>query len=189
MARTLDCRAVIVTTGTFLRGLMHTGEAKPKAAASAKPPPPDSPAALHNSAWNWAASKPARRRAFTAIRSTFPRSSRSRAMHSRCRFPISTNIAKIGPLHCRRSTAGSAPPTSRFTRSSAPIFTAPRCTAARFKAPARAIAPASKTKSSALPTKPATRFSSNPKASTPTKFTATASAPRCRPTCRNRSSA
>ena len=34
MARTIRCRAVIVTTGTFLRGLMHTGETQDRQAAA-----------------------------------------------------------------------------------------------------------------------------------------------------------
>ncbi|MCY2950787.1 MAG: FAD-dependent oxidoreductase [Planctomycetota bacterium] len=43
----LSCRAVIVTTGTFLRGLMHTGEQKTEGGRFADPPlapsPPPSP--------------------------------------------------------------------------------------------------------------------------------------------------
>ena len=35
---TLSCRAVIVTTGTFLRGLMHTGEQKTEGGRFAEPP-------------------------------------------------------------------------------------------------------------------------------------------------------
>jgi len=45
---------VIVTTGTFLRGLMHTGRNKPRAAGLAKPPPRDYPHVSQNWALNLA---------------------------------------------------------------------------------------------------------------------------------------
>ena len=63
----LACRAVIVTTGTFLRALMHTGEAqdrrRPRRRSGGHA---GCPAAWRGSAWNSAASRPARRRGSNA---------------------------------------------------------------------------------------------------------------------------
>jgi tRNA uridine 5-carboxymethylaminomethyl modification enzyme len=69
-----------------------------------------------------------------------------------------------GIAHPSRCRAGSPIPTSAPTTSSAPVLTAAPCSPARSTASARAIARAWKTRSTALPTRKATRFSWSPRA-------------------------
>ena len=101
-----------------------------------------------------------------------------RRKRKRGRTHLSAPVATLARRRCRRCRAIWARPTRRFTRSSAPICIAHRCIPARFNPPGRAIARASKTRSCASPTRISITSSWSPRASTPTRSTATASARR-----------
>ena len=141
----LAAGAVVLTTGTFLAGLIHIGERKIPAgrvgrgavdralADAARVRPCDGPAQDRHAAPAGrphdrlgVARGPARRRSAGAV--LVP--DRRRSRRPRC-------------------PATSPGPRRRPTRSSAPICTGRRCIPGRSKAPARAIAPRSRTRSSA----------------------------------------
>ena len=89
------------------------------------------------------------------------RATACRVAQDRCRCSASWAAPTCIRSRCR---AGSRTPTSARTTSSAPASTAARCSPARSKASGRATARASKTRSTALPTRTATRSSWSPKA-------------------------
>ena len=80
-------RAVVLTTGTFLQALMHTGEAKTPGGRAGEGTTAGISGALAAARLStWRASRPARRRGSMAARSTMARWSFSRATTSRSRF-------------------------------------------------------------------------------------------------------
>ena len=85
--RGLSRRAVMLTTGTFLQALMHTGEAKTPGGRAGEGTTAGISGALDAARLSsWRDSRPARRRGSTAARSITPAANCSRATTIRSRF-------------------------------------------------------------------------------------------------------
>ncbi len=79
--------AVILTTGTFLQGLIHIGPKRIPAGRVGEAPAIGLSKTLYGLGSTWAGSRPGRHRASTLSRSTGPASKSSRGTSRRCRFP------------------------------------------------------------------------------------------------------
>ena len=129
-----------------------------------------------------AGSRPARRRASTAARSTMPASTAQPGDDPPEPFSTLTAAITNPQVACAITATTAATPRAdpRQPRTSR------RCMPARSRRPACATAPRSRTRWCASPTARATRSSSSPRASTIRRSTRTASRPRCRRRCRQR---
>ena len=161
--RRLACGAAVLTTGTFLRGMIHIGESRSRPAGSARRRRLGLSAMLERAGFALGrlktgtpprldgrtidferAGAPARRRRSGAVLEPDGRGSRRRS-----------------------ATASSPAPPPRPTPSSAHnLDRAPLFSGRDHRARARAIAPRSRTRWCASPTATATRSSSNPRGST-----------------------
>jgi tRNA uridine 5-carboxymethylaminomethyl modification enzyme len=150
-------RTVVLTAGTFLDGKIHVGLQNYAAGRAGDPPAISLSARLKEL-------KLPQGRLKTG---TPPRIDGRSIDFSKCeeqpgdRDPVPVFSFMGNTRRCirRRCRAGSPTPTSAPTRSSARASTAVRCSPARSRASARATARAWKTRSTALPTSPATRSS------------------------------
>ena len=171
-ASTVD--AVIVTTGTFLRALMHTGESQIRRRPRRRSRPPA------RSAMSLESPRP---RAVGRLKTgTPPRLHRDSIDFTQ--FELQPGDGEPMPFSYLNEYADAAwrPPLLQvpcYLGETNPqihdiiranLHRAPMYSAARSNPPARATARASKTKSSASPTSKAITCSSNPRASTPTKI-------------------
>jgi hypothetical protein len=159
--RTVGAAAVIITTGTFLNGLIHCGEQQYPAGRSGEP----------NAVLLGEALKKLGLRGCRLKTGTPPRLDGRTIDWSRFRSSPATPIPRrsvfapsASRITIRRSPATSPGPRRRRTASSAKTFIARRCTAGRSSPSGRAIALRSKTRSSSFPTRPRTSSSSSPKA-------------------------
>ena len=171
--------ALVVTTGTFLNGLIHVGPEQRPAGALGEPPSHDAggvaprrsgsemgrlktgtPPRLRRGSIDFdAASSRGASRSSAATTAAVPFSFMTRP-HRRA-----TQVAVLAAAHDRarpRARAGEHRPSRR-------------CTTARSRASARATARRSRTRSCGFPTASATRSSSSRKGSTSTRSTSTAS--------------
>ena len=162
------CRALVVTTGTFLNGLVHIGPEQRPAGRAGEPPSHGLAESLKSLGFRWGRLKTG----------TPPRLDRR-----------SLDFSRV-----RAAGAGDDPPvpfsfaTDRIDRAADRLLPAPhqrrgctiwcgrtsasrRCTTGRFRASARAIARRSKTRSCASRTGSGTSSFSSPKASTSTRST------------------
>jgi tRNA uridine 5-carboxymethylaminomethyl modification enzyme len=171
---------VVLTTGTFLGGLIHIGERQIPPAGPAKRPPMDF---RHNSRpfkFSWAGSRPARRRASTGAASTGgPRGSGGDDPPVPFSFLTERITTPQIVCHLTRTTAA----THRII---ATICSARRCTPAGSADPARATARRSRTRSCDSATAIRTRSFLSRKGWTIRRSIPMASRPRCRKMCRRR---
>ena len=177
--------AVVITTGTFLRGLIHMGERKIPAGRVGEPPAlglsdrflalglrlgrlkTGTPARLDGRSIDWASlPMPGRRRRSGAVL-------------------VPDRADRQSPDRLRRHHHHAKPPTP----SSAPTCTARRCTPARSRVSGPATARRSRTRWCASPAARRTRSSWSRRAWTTTPSIPTASPPPCRPRCRTPSCA
>ena len=99
--RSIERRAVVLTTGTFLQALMHTGEAKTPGGRAGEGTTAGISGALAPAGLSsWRASRPARRRGSMAARSTTTAPSCSRATTTRSRFRSSPIALDCQQLPC-----------------------------------------------------------------------------------------
>ncbi len=172
-------RAVILTTGTFLKAIMHTGEAKTRGGRAGDGTAESlsdslascgfqlarfktgTPCRLNGRTIDFARTRaPARRRRSPAVQ-----------LRHRAHHPATDGL----PHHLHER--GGPRPDPRAT------CTARRCTPGRSRAADRATAPRSRTRWCASPTRTGTRSSWSRRAGTRWNITATASAPACPRTC------
>ena len=168
------CGALVVTTGTFLNGLIHIGPEQHPAGRAGEPPSRDLAESLKSFGFEWGRLKtgtPPRldRDSIDFDRRRRWRSPSSAATIRRCRFRFCRRRSSA-----RRSTAICFTPTIACAIWCARTSIARRCSTARFRASVRATVRRSKTRSSASPTRSAIRFFSSPKGSTRARSTSTA---------------
>ena len=144
--RAIRAGAVVLTTGTFLRGLIHRGEEKTPAGRHGEPPANGLSAAAAGAR---SAARPAQDRHARPPRRAHDRLGQPGNAGGRrpARF-LSPSLPSVSTTH--RLTAGSPRPPRRPTPSSAPILPARPCIPARSAASARATAPPSRTRWCAL---------------------------------------
>ena len=171
----LRAGAVVLTTGTFLRGIIHIGETAARGGAGRRPgrgaaggadTRPRPPARAAEDRHAAAARRPQHR--LDARRAAGWRRGR-RCCSPSCR----------ARRRCGRSTAASPQPTSGPTRSSARTCTARRCTAARSNRRVRDTVRRSRTRWCASPSARRIRSSSSRRVWTTARSTRTASRRRC----------
>ena len=179
-------RAVILTTGTFLRGAIFVGEARAAGGRAGEAPAIGLSHSLDELGFPLARLKtgtPCRldRKTIDIAGLELQPGDDPPPMFRWTRTPRRRR--------CRSCRAGSRTRTSARTRSSATACRARRCTARRSRAPGRATARASRTRSSGSRTRTATRSTSSPRASTRRRSIRTGSRRRCRSTSSSRSCA
>ena len=164
------CRALVVTTGTFLNGLVHVGDEQRPAGRAGEPPtraagrlaarlrlrdgPPEDRHA--------AAARSAKHRLLAVCRRARRRPDRAVLV------PVAADRAR------RRSPVTSSTRPAACTISCARASADRRSTTARSAASARGTARRSKTRSCGFPTRSGIRSFSSPKGSTSTRSTSTA---------------
>ena len=172
-------RAVVLTTGTFLKALMHMGEAKTRGGRAGDQSAEALSDSLAPAASSWPASRPARPAASTAGPSTSTSCEPQPGDFEPRPFSFATERITQDQLDCHITYTNEAVH-DLIRAQPAP---GARCIPARSAAVGRATARRSRTRWSALPTRTATRSSSSRKAATRWNTTATASAPACPTTC------
>ena len=160
--RELACGAAVLTTGTFLRGLIHIGERQTPAGRVGEAPAVG--LSLHAGAARLCA-RPAQDRHAAAARRHHHRLGGRRDAAGRRAAGAVLDPDRSASKR-RRSSAASPAPRRRPTRSSGRMCTARRCIPGRSRAAGRAIAPRSRTRSCASASATGTRSSSSPRGST-----------------------
>jgi glucose-inhibited division protein A len=146
--RTVAASAVVVTTGTFLNGLIHCGEQTYPAGRSGEPASVLLGEFIKSLGLRGCRLKTGTPRVWTAAPSIGRVSPRSRATKIQLR-----SASAPARLRSSRCHVTSLTPRRRLTASSAITCTARRCTADRSTASGLAIAPRSRTRSSNFPTR------------------------------------
>ena len=175
-------RAVVLTTGTFLQALMHTGETKTPGGRAGEGTTGGISAALVRLGFRLARSRRARRRGSMAARSTTTSLELQPGDDDPEPFSFLTDrldVEQLAVLHHVHQRGRARPD----PREPAPRADVQRPDSTRA---ARATARRSKTKSCASPTRRGISCSWSRKAATRAKCTSTASRPACRATCRTR---
>ena len=182
------CAALVVTTGTFLNGLIHVGPEQRPAGRHGEPPSRELAESIKSLGFEWGRLKTG----------TPPRLHRDSIDFDRAvaggifveergdETPVAVLVPDRGAAAATRSAAGFCTRTTACAISCAATSTRARSTTGRSRASARATVRRSRTRSCGSPIGSGTRSISSRKASTSTRSTSTASRCRCR--ARSRSS-
>jgi len=153
--RHVSADAVIITTGTFLNGLIHCGEQQYPAGRSGEPAAVLLGEALKRMGCADAGSRPVRLRGWTGAPSIGHASNGSRAIWIRLRSAFALGGWRITTRRCRATSP--SPPRKRIA-SSATTCIAHRCTAGRFSRRGPGTVLRLKTRLSSSPTNSRTSF-------------------------------
>ena len=178
-----QARAVIITTGTFLQALMHTGEVKTPGGAGATPRRSGLSQSLRVLGFELQRFKTGTPPRLNGRTIDFNRLEPQPGDAEPVPFSFLTDTITQPQLDCHITyTNPAVHDLIRANLHRAPMYSG------QIQSTGPRYCPRSKTRSSGLPTARATRSSSSPKGATRSSITATASRPACRATCRRRSS-
>ena len=167
------CRALVVTTGTFLNGLIHIGPEQHPAGRAGEPPSRELAESLKSFGFEWGRLKTGTPPRLDRASIDFDRQVARRHVHASSAATIRRCRSRFCPDRSsgRRSTAICSTRTIAFAISCARTSIARRCSTARSTASARATARRSKTRSCASRTRSGTRSFSSRRASTRARST------------------
>ncbi len=169
-----DCAALVVTTGTFLNGLIHVGPEQRPAGRHGEPPSRELAESIKSFGFEWGRLKTGTPPRLASRQHRLRRRGGAAASSSRSAAtttPVAVLVRDGGAVARTRCAAGSCTPTSACAISCAATSTRARSTTDRFRGSARATARRSKTRSCGFRTGSGTRSTSSPKASTSTRST------------------
>ena len=167
------CRALVVTTGTFLNGLIHIGPEQHPAGRAGEPPSRELAESLKALGFEWGRLKTGTPPRLDRASIDFERQVADGRVHRASAATTRRCRSRSRPAQSsgRRSTATCSTRTTACAISSARTSIARRCSTGRSRGSGRATARRSRTRSSASPTRSATRSSWSRKAPTRARST------------------